>query len=152
MSLLDITAVTGRKSRTWCLNWWAASRFPNRGTNGNHAQSRFNHCSSVLLCVQHCTVDCLNTRLPASDSLSVHSHYVLSSLERVYKKQNRPEDALSQCESSLRLLADSGQPEKTCSVYRDMAAIEQDRGRVDRAIEHLSKARATQSLQHNIAL
>lgn len=77
------------------------------------------------------------------------SIYVLSSLGRVYKTLNRPEDALSQCESSLRLLAKSGQLENTCAIYRDMAAIERDRGRMDRAIEHLSKARTTR-LQHNV--
>lgn len=60
--------------------------------------------------------------------------------DRVYKTQNRPDKALGQCEKSLRLLRDCGQPEKMISVYRDMAAIEQDRGRSDRAVEHLSKA------------
>uniref|UniRef100_A0A8P4K077 Tetratricopeptide repeat domain 23 n=1 Tax=Dicentrarchus labrax TaxID=13489 RepID=A0A8P4K077_DICLA len=63
-------------------------------------------------------------------------------LSRVYKRQNRPEEALSQCQKSLQLLKDCGQPEKTCSVYRDMAAIEHDKGHLDRAIEHLSKAHA----------
>uniref|UniRef100_UPI0037E991D6 tetratricopeptide repeat protein 23 n=1 Tax=Semicossyphus pulcher TaxID=241346 RepID=UPI0037E991D6 len=63
-------------------------------------------------------------------------------LSRVYKRQNRPEQALNQCEKSLQLLKDCGKPEKMCSVYRDMAAIEQDKGHLDRAIEHLSKAHA----------
>ncbi|KAM4573784.1 tetratricopeptide repeat protein 23 isoform 1-T1 [Odontesthes bonariensis] len=63
-------------------------------------------------------------------------------LHRLYKRQNRLEEALSQCEKSLQLLQDCNKPEKTCSVYRDMAAIEQDRGHLDRAIEHLSKAHA----------
>ncbi|TWW76365.1 Tetratricopeptide repeat protein 23 [Takifugu flavidus] len=65
---------------------------------------------------------------------------VSSGLYRVYKTQNRPDKALGQCEKSLRLLRDCGQPESVISVYRDMAAVEQDRGRSDRAVEHLSKA------------
>ncbi|XP_011605172.2 tetratricopeptide repeat protein 23 isoform X1 [Takifugu rubripes] len=67
---------------------------------------------------------------------------VSSGLYRVYKTQNRPDKALGQCEKSLRLLRDCGQPESVISVYRDMAAVEQDRGRSDRAVEHLSKAHA----------
>ncbi|XP_044049982.1 tetratricopeptide repeat protein 23 isoform X2 [Siniperca chuatsi] len=67
---------------------------------------------------------------------------ISTALSRVYKRQKRHEDALSQCEKSLQLLKDCGQPEKMCSVYRDMAAIEQDKGHLDRAIEHLSKAHA----------
>ncbi|XP_018519544.1 tetratricopeptide repeat protein 23 isoform X1 [Lates calcarifer] len=67
---------------------------------------------------------------------------ISTSICRVYKRQKRPEEALSQCERSLHLLKDCDKPEKTCSVYRDMAAIEQDRGHLDRAIEHLSKAHA----------
>lgn len=59
---------------------------------------------------------------------------------RVYKTQKKPDKALGQCEKSLQLLRGCGQPEKTISVYRDMAAVEQDRGRSDRAIEHLTKA------------
>lgn len=64
-------------------------------------------------------------------------------LYRVYKTQNRPDEALLQCEKSLQLLKDCGQPEKMTSVYREMAAIEHDKGHLDRAIEHLSKARET---------
>ncbi|KAI9529870.1 hypothetical protein NQZ68_008109 [Dissostichus eleginoides] len=67
---------------------------------------------------------------------------ISTGLSRVYRRQNRPEDALRQCEKSLQVLKDCGKPEKTCSVYRDMAAIEQDKGHLDRAIEHLSKAHA----------
>ncbi|KAF0041147.1 hypothetical protein F2P81_007045 [Scophthalmus maximus] len=61
---------------------------------------------------------------------------------RVFKRQNRLEEALNQCERSLQLLEGRDQPDKTCSVYRDMAAIEHDKGHSDRALEHLSKARA----------
>lgn len=67
---------------------------------------------------------------------------IYTGLSRVYRRQNRTEEALSQCEKSLQRLNDCGKQEKTCSVYRDMAAIEQDRGHLDRAIEHLSKAHA----------
>nr|XP_020499202.1 tetratricopeptide repeat protein 23-like [Labrus bergylta] len=67
---------------------------------------------------------------------------ICNGLFRVYKRQNRPEEALHQCEKSLHFLKDCGKPEKMCSVYRDMAAIEQDKGHLDQAIEHLTKAHA----------
>ncbi|KAM6927100.1 tetratricopeptide repeat protein 23 [Lycodopsis pacificus] len=67
---------------------------------------------------------------------------ISAGLCRIYRGQNRPEEALSQCEKSLQRLKDCGEPEKTCSLYRDMAAIEQDKGHLDRAIEHLTKAHA----------
>ncbi|KAM9754649.1 tetratricopeptide repeat protein 23 isoform 2-T2 [Menidia menidia] len=67
---------------------------------------------------------------------------ITSGLHRFYKRQNQLEEALLQCEKSLELLKDCNQPQKTCSVYRDMAAIEQDRGHVDRAVQHLTKAHA----------
>ncbi|XP_047451875.1 tetratricopeptide repeat protein 23 [Mugil cephalus] len=67
---------------------------------------------------------------------------ISTGLCRVYKRQNRPEEALSQCDKSVRLLNDCNNPEKTCCFYKDMAAIEQSRGHLDRAIEHLSKAHA----------
>ncbi|KAM8891474.1 tetratricopeptide repeat protein 23 isoform 2-T2 [Spinachia spinachia] len=63
-------------------------------------------------------------------------------LSRVYRSLNRPEEALSRCEKSVLWLKDGGKPEKTCCVYRDMAAIEQDRGHLDKAIEHLTEAHA----------
>ncbi|XP_028286518.1 tetratricopeptide repeat protein 23 [Parambassis ranga] len=67
---------------------------------------------------------------------------IFAGLCRVYKRQNRPEEALGQCEKSLQLLNDCNKREKTCAVYRDMATIEQDRGHLDRAVEHLSQAHA----------
>ncbi|XP_061577897.1 tetratricopeptide repeat protein 23 [Cololabis saira] len=67
---------------------------------------------------------------------------ITSGLYRVYKTQNRPEEALNQCGKSLQLLKDCNEPEKTGRVYRDMAAVEQDRGHLERAVEHLSKAHA----------
>ncbi|XP_010732600.3 tetratricopeptide repeat protein 23 [Larimichthys crocea] len=73
---------------------------------------------------------------------------ISTGLSRVYKRQNRPAEALSQCEKSLQLLMDCGQPDKTSSVYRDMAAIEQDIGHLDQVIEHLSKAHAI-AMSHN---
>ena len=70
---------------------------------------------------------------------------------RVYKGQNRPDEALNQCEKSLQLLKDGDKPDKTCFVYRDMAAIEQDKGHMDQTIEHLSKAtQLYQTLKCNI--
>ncbi|KAL6106804.1 ttc23 [Pungitius sinensis] len=66
---------------------------------------------------------------------------ISSCLSRVYRRLNRPEEALRRCEKSLQWLKDCGEPEKTCCVYRDMAAIEQDKGHLDQAIEHLTKAR-----------
>ncbi|KAF3688857.1 hypothetical protein EXN66_Car004529 [Channa argus] len=52
---------------------------------------------------------------------------ISTGLCRVYKRLNRPEEALSQCEKSLQVLKDCDRPEKTCSVYRDMGAIEHDK-------------------------
>lgn len=69
--------------------------------------------------------------------------------DRVYKTQNRPDKALDQCERSLQLLKDRGQPQRMISVYRDMAAVERDRGRSDRAVEHLSKASDPHHHHHN---
>ncbi|KAK2917882.1 tetratricopeptide repeat protein 23 isoform X1 [Channa argus] len=73
---------------------------------------------------------------------------ISTGLCRVYKRLNRPEEALSQCEKSLQVLKDCDRPEKTCSVYRDMGAIEHDKGDLHRAIEHLSKAHAI-AMSHN---
>ncbi|XP_041651977.1 tetratricopeptide repeat protein 23 [Cheilinus undulatus] len=73
---------------------------------------------------------------------------ICNGLFRVYRRQARPEEAFSQCEKSLQLLKDWGKPEKMCFVYRDMAAIEQDRGHLNQAIEHLTKAHAI-AMSHN---
>ncbi|XP_031657347.1 tetratricopeptide repeat protein 23 isoform X1 [Oncorhynchus kisutch] len=67
---------------------------------------------------------------------------ISTSLSRVYQRQGRSEEALGQCESSLQLLEGWERPGQACSVYKDMAAIEQAQGRLDRALEHLSKAHA----------
>lgn len=56
-------------------------------------------------------------------------------------RQNRPEEALSQCEKSLALLKDCNKPEKMCAVYKDMATIEQNRNHLDRALDYLSMVR-----------
>lgn len=72
--------------------------------------------------------------------LSFHLPACSFLFDRVYKTQNRPDKALGQCEKSLQLLGGCGRPEGMISVYRDMAAVEQDRGRSDRAVEHLTKA------------
>ncbi|KAK7152119.1 hypothetical protein R3I94_008452 [Phoxinus phoxinus] len=66
-------------------------------------------------------------------------------LYRVYQRQGRPEKALSQCERALELLQEGAQLSRICFVYRNMAAIEQTQGDLDRAIEHLLQA-------HSIAL
>uniref|UniRef100_A0A3B3UMK7 Tetratricopeptide repeat domain 23 n=1 Tax=Poecilia latipinna TaxID=48699 RepID=A0A3B3UMK7_9TELE len=58
---------------------------------------------------------------------------------RVYARQNRPEEALSQCEKSLDLLKNCNKHERMCAVYKDMATIEQDRDHLDKAIDYLSK-------------
>ncbi|XP_036961707.1 tetratricopeptide repeat protein 23 isoform X2 [Acanthopagrus latus] len=88
-------------------------------------------------------VEELHQRCGISQEEKINTEVEISTgLSRVYRRQNRPEDALSRCEKSLQLLTDCDQLEKTCSVYRDMAAIEQDRGHLDRAIEHLTKAHA----------
>lgn len=67
---------------------------------------------------------------------------ISTALSRLYQRRGRPEAALAQCERSLQLLADRGDPGETCAAYRDMAAIEQSRGGLERAIEHLTKAHA----------
>ncbi len=56
---------------------------------------------------------------------------------RVYQRQGRPEKALSQCERALELLQEGAPLSQICCVYRNMAAIEQAQGHLDRAIEHL---------------
>ncbi|XP_014902435.1 tetratricopeptide repeat protein 23 [Poecilia latipinna] len=65
---------------------------------------------------------------------------ITSGLRRVYARQNRPEEALSQCEKSLDLLKNCNKHERMCAVYKDMATIEQDRDHLDKAIDYLSKA------------
>ncbi|XP_030621190.1 tetratricopeptide repeat protein 23 [Chanos chanos] len=70
---------------------------------------------------------------------------ILTNLSRVYHRQGRPEEALRQCEKALELLQGGGEPGQTCAVYREMAAIEQAQGHLDRAIECLLQA-------HSIAL
>lgn len=77
---------------------------------------------------------------------------MFSLLFRVYQRQNRADEALSCCEKSLQLLEDSGQPEKTSSVYNNMATIEQDKGHMDRAVELLTKARGHVTHPSNTAL
>lgn len=106
-----------------------------------------NHNSALLPYIQYAG---LNWFMFVFPSLPVSPFCMSFLLHRVYRRQNRPEEALRQCEKSLQRLKDCGEPEKTCSVYRDMAAIEQDKGHLDGAIEHLSKARGLSLTQHNI--
>ncbi|KAL1256821.1 hypothetical protein QQF64_012366 [Cirrhinus molitorella] len=70
---------------------------------------------------------------------------IFTNLARVYQRQGRSENALSQCERALELLQEGAQLSRICCVYRNMAAIEQAQGKLDRAIEHLLQA-------HSIAL
>lgn len=70
---------------------------------------------------------------------------IFTNLARVYQRQGTPEKALSQCERALELLQQGAQLSRICCVYRNMAAIEQAQGHLDRAIEHLLQA-------HSIAL
>ncbi|XP_043119879.1 tetratricopeptide repeat protein 23 isoform X2 [Puntigrus tetrazona] len=70
---------------------------------------------------------------------------IFTNLARVYQRQGRPEKALSQCERALELLQEGTQLSRICCVYRNMAAIEQAQGHLDRATEHLLQA-------HSIAL
>ncbi|XP_023120486.2 tetratricopeptide repeat protein 23 isoform X1 [Amphiprion ocellaris] len=94
-------------------------------------------------------VDELHQHSAVSQEEKIKTQLEISTgLCRVYKRQNRPEAALSQCEKSLQLLKDCNKPEKACSVYKDMATIEQDRGHLDRAIELLSKAHSI-AMSHN---
>ncbi|XP_056333814.1 tetratricopeptide repeat protein 23 [Danio aesculapii] len=66
---------------------------------------------------------------------------IFTNLTRVYQRQGRPEKALNQCERALELLHHGEhQLSRICFVYRNMAAIEQSQGHLDRAIEHLLKA------------
>ncbi|XP_077104984.1 tetratricopeptide repeat protein 23 [Siphateles boraxobius] len=70
---------------------------------------------------------------------------IFTNLARVYQRQERPEKALSQWERAMELLQEGAQLSRICFVYRNMAAIEQAQGHLDRAIEHLLQA-------HSIAL
>ncbi|XP_053282317.1 tetratricopeptide repeat protein 23 [Pleuronectes platessa] len=104
-------------------------------TNLEEAESSFLRAEEVLKDLhQHSAID-------EEDEMKTALE-ISTSLCRVYKRQNRPDEALNQCEKSLQLLKDGDKPDKTCSVYRDMAAIEQDKGHMDQTIEHLSKAHA----------
>ncbi|XP_019934512.2 tetratricopeptide repeat protein 23 [Paralichthys olivaceus] len=104
-------------------------------TNLEEAESCFLTAEQVLKDLHQYTA--INQEDEMKTSLEIST-----SLCRVYKRQNRPDEALNQCEKSLQLLKDCDKPDKTSSVYRDMAAIEQDKGHMDQAIEHLSKAHA----------
>lgn len=70
---------------------------------------------------------------------------ISTNLARVYQRQGRTDMALSQCEKTLELMQEGGQPSRICFTYRNMAAIEQTQGHLDRAIERLQQA-------HSIAL
>ncbi|XP_010891003.4 tetratricopeptide repeat protein 23 isoform X2 [Esox lucius] len=67
---------------------------------------------------------------------------ISTSLSRVYQQQGQSEEALRQCNRCLELLEVLERPGQACSIYQDMASIEQAQGRADKAIEPLSKAHA----------
>lgn len=67
---------------------------------------------------------------------------------RVYQRQGRADMALSQCEKTLELLQEGGQLSRICFTYRNMAAIEQTQGHLDRAIEHLQQVNFAETLTH----
>ncbi|XP_039471565.1 uncharacterized protein pgpep1l isoform X3 [Oreochromis aureus] len=77
----------------------------------------------------------VSARSPLS-SLHLGSIYIYTqpasaprdNLSLIYKRQNKPKKALSQCQKSLQLLMDCSNPERTCCVYRDMATIKQGQG------------------------
>ncbi|KAJ8252130.1 hypothetical protein COCON_G00214420 [Conger conger] len=65
---------------------------------------------------------------------------ISTALSRLCQRQGRPEVALCQCKRALRLAERRLGTAETCAVYRDMAAIEQAEGRLDKAIRHLQQA------------
>ncbi|XP_041965930.1 tetratricopeptide repeat protein 23 [Alosa sapidissima] len=67
---------------------------------------------------------------------------ISTNLSRVYQRQGRSGEALAQCQRALELQEEMGEAGRSCSIHRDMAAIEQARGRLDKAIEHLLQAHA----------
>ncbi|KAK2842229.1 hypothetical protein Q5P01_012429 [Channa striata] len=105
------------------------------------AESSFLEAEQILLALQQ------HNGITQEEKIKTELE-ISTGLCRVYKRQKRPDKALNQCEKSLQVLKDFDRPEKTCSVYRDMAAIEQDKGDLQRAIEHLSKAHAI-AMSHN---
>ncbi|XP_056622078.1 tetratricopeptide repeat protein 23 isoform X2 [Triplophysa dalaica] len=92
------------------------------------------------------------------DTDRLDTEYEISTnLARVYQRQGRAEEALSQCEKALELQRDGGQLSRNCLIYRNMAAIEQTQGRLDRAIEHLLQSQSPGGLEeahtaHSLAL
>ncbi|KAG5839749.1 hypothetical protein ANANG_G00208250 [Anguilla anguilla] len=65
---------------------------------------------------------------------------IATGLSRLCHRQGRPEEALFQCERALQMAEGRLGVGDACAVYRDMAAIEQAEGRLDRAIRHLQQA------------
>ncbi|KAL2094085.1 hypothetical protein ACEWY4_011397 [Coilia grayii] len=60
----------------------------------------------------------------------------------VYQHQGRSEEAVARCERALEQQGEMDKAGRTCSIYREMASIEQARGRLDKATEHLLQAHA----------
>ncbi|KAG9340754.1 hypothetical protein JZ751_020346 [Albula glossodonta] len=87
---------------------------------------------------------CLHTERMASCDLDINNN---NDGCKVYQRQGRPEEALCQCERALRLVEGRSGPSEACAVYRDMAAIEQAIGRLDRAIQYLLQAHSVAQSQ-----
>ncbi|MBN3312361.1 TTC23 protein, partial [Atractosteus spatula] len=89
------------------------------------------------------------------DALGVQFDVAMSTV-RLQRKQGRPAAALCQCQRALRVLQAAGREAswEACSVYREMAAIEQAGGNVDGAIQHLLQARYWHSTcaAHSVSL
>ncbi|TRY66393.1 hypothetical protein DNTS_003358 [Danionella cerebrum] len=65
---------------------------------------------------------------------------ILTNLARVFQRQGRLKEALNQWERVLALLEDGAPLTRISYVYRNMAAIEQEKGHLGGALEHLLKA------------
>ncbi len=96
-------------------------------------QMRHSYYDGMHTCGQHCV---LYVTLWIDFMINDIFVFVLFSIG-VYQRQGRPEKALSQCERALELLQEGAPLSQICCVYRNMAAIEQAQGHLDRAIEHL---------------
>ncbi len=95
-------------------------------------QMRHSYYYGMHTCVQHCVLYVTLDWFHDKWHICVRAVFY-----RVYQRQGRPEKALSQCERALELLQEGAPLSQSCCVYRNMAAIEQAQGHLDRAIEHL---------------
>ncbi|CAB1460714.1 unnamed protein product [Pleuronectes platessa] len=74
-------------------------------------------CSSISSCREEVLKDLhQHSAIDEEDEMKTALE-ISTSLCRVYKRQNRPDEALNQCEKSLQLLKDGDKPDKTCSAH-----------------------------------